>query len=138
MYSVCFHTEKQWEQNQWSFLFSNFGVTDIWEMGGKLSTIYQSTNKIDKTSELPDKPLVILAPQDGRFIKGVESLVDFKHPDDCVYLFGGSNQVLTYDVVDRKPDFLVYVPLVKHEAFSHAVAYMTLYDRRVKRGESSN
>jgi len=136
MYSVCFHTEKGWEQNQWSFLFSNFGVEDIWEMGEELkdSPIYQPTKRISKTSELPDKPLVILAPQDGRCIRGVESLIDFKHPDDCTYLFGGSNQILTYDVVDRKPDWLVYIPLVKYEAFSHAIAYMTLYDRRMKRG----
>ena len=141
MVGVCFHTERGWEQNQWSFLLSNFGVVDVWEMGndgGPDSHIYQKTKKIRKASELPDTPLVILAPQDGRFIKGVESLMDFQHPDDCIYLFGGSHKVLTHEEIDRKADHLVYVPFKKHEAYSHAVAYMTLYDRKLKRGQSSH
>jgi predicted lipase len=102
------------------------------------SKIYQPTTRIRHTSELPDIPLVILAPAEGRFIKGSESLLGFTHFDECIYLFGGSHEVLTPDEVDRAADALVYVPLVKHEAYAHAVAYMTLYDRMVKRGQSSN
>lgn len=137
MIGVCFHREKGWEQNQWSFLFSNFGITDIWEIGidgTKDSHIYQAAQNIMKISQLPDRPLVVLSPKDGRIIKGLEPLHSFTHPKECIYVFGPSNGVLDHEVIDRKPDHYVYIPLVKHEAFSHAAAYMTLWDRVIKHG----
>jgi hypothetical protein len=141
MIGICFHRETRWEQDQWSCVFSNFGITKIWEMGDDGNSdlkIHQATTKISKTSQLPDKPLVILAPQDGRIIKGIISIDDFQHPEECIYLFGGSHQVLTDEVVDRKADFLVYIPFVKHESYSHSTAYYTLAYRKARRGQSSN
>ncbi|UCD23203.1 MAG: hypothetical protein JSW51_09080 [Gemmatimonadota bacterium] len=137
---VCFFREKSWEQDQWSYLFSNFGVSDIWEMGYDGLTdfdIYQPTIKIETAAELPtDRPLVLLAPKEGMYIQGTESLDGFVHPENAIYLFGPSHQYLNDDdhMGGRVPDHSVYIPLVKHEAFAHTAAYMTLWDRQVKNG----
>ena len=103
---------------------------------GKGGSIYQDTIKIDTAAELPDVPLVVLGPPDGKFVQGNVSLKDFQHPDDAIYLFGGTQDVLTVeDLGGRVPDASVYIPFVKHECYSHAAGYMALWDRYVKRGD---
>ena len=138
MLGVCFRSEHRgWMQDQWSFVFSNFGITDIWERGKTdESSIYQTTIGIDTAIELPDRPIVVLAPPDGKYIQGVSPLQEFTHPEDAIYLFGGSQEVLNdeEDLGGRVPDHLVYVPLVQYEMYSHSTAYITLWDRYVKRG----
>jgi hypothetical protein len=135
---VCFKREKDWEQDQWSYVFSNFGVEDLWEMGddsNKDLNIYQPTIKISSAAELPDRPLVVLAPQESKYIVGEESLKDFVHPDDAIYMFGGSHCSMTgVDLGGRVADHYVYIPLVKNECFSHSAAYITLWDRELKDG----
>lgn len=127
-------------QDQWSWVFSNFGVIEIWERGwagSRDADVYQSVIRIDTAVELPDdRPLVVLAYFAGRYIQGNESLKDFMHPDDAIYLFGGSYGNLNDedDLGGRVPDALIYIPSVEHECYSHSAAYMTLWDRYVKRG----
>lgn len=140
MVGVCFEREKAWEQDQWSFVFSNFGITDIWErnkIDDRDHKIYQQTIGVATAAELPDVPLVVLAHEDSRYIKGSEALDKFTHPDDAIYLFGGSHANLNDadDLGGREPDHLIYIPSVKYEMYSHAAAYITLYDRYVKRGD---
>jgi len=142
MVGVCFLSEHRgWMQDQWSWVFSNFGVSDIWErqsdhdgVRGKDGSIYQPTIKVDTAADLPrDRPLVVLQPPDGRFIKGETSLKDFVHPADAIYFFGGSHAVLSDDDMGgRIPEHLVYIPTVKLECHSFSAAYMVLWDRYVK------
>jgi hypothetical protein len=138
VFGVCFRREKHPAlQDQWSHVFSNFGVEEIWERGyaegdGK---IYQTVIPIDLCSELPsDRPTVVLASQEGRYIKGEENLLTFAHPANAIYIFGGSHVNLTYedDLGGLVPDHLVYIPTVKHETFSHVAASVVLWDRLVK------
>ena len=127
-------------QDQWSWVFSNFGITDLWERDGPDSTdgkIYQDTIKIDTAAELPaERPVIVLAHPDSRHIKGNQSLDYFVHPDDAIYLFGGSQANLNDedDLAGVVPYALVYIPTVKHEMYSHAAGYIVLRDRYVKRG----
>lgn len=140
MLGVCFRREQRpWLQDQWSFVFSNFGIAEIWERGFADDDlrIYQPVKAIATAAELPKRrPVVVLAHQEGRYIQGTESLVAFEHPKNAVYLFGGSQANLTDedDLGGRKPSALVYIPSVKHEMYGPAAAYITLYDRLVKRG----
>jgi hypothetical protein len=138
---VCFKSEHRgWMQDQWSWVFSNFGITDIWERSrsGPDAEIYQSVTEVDTCAELPDdRPLVVLAPADGKYVKGTESLAGFAHPDDAIYVFGGSQNNLSNedDLGFRRPAALVYIPTVKLEMYSVAAAYIVLWDRYVKRGD---
>ena len=140
MFGVCFKSEHRgWMQDQWSWVFSNFGVTELWQLDCQTSdaSIKQITTDIDTAAELPaDRPLVVLAPADGRFIQGTESLKDFVHPDDAIYLFGGSQAVLSDedDLGGRIPDHIVYIPTMKYEMYAHSSGYITLWDRYTKRG----
>lgn len=135
---VCFQREaKAWMQDQWSFCFSNFGIVEIWERGWCAgdSEIYQDVIPVSTADELPDRPLVVLAPQDGRYFKGTQSLGRFNHPDGAIYMFGGSHQNLTPEELgSRTPDHIVFIPTVEYEMYSHAAGYLVLYDRMVKRG----
>lgn len=139
MFAVCFRSESHATlQDQWSYLFSNFGVTEIWELGEPLGQkIYQPTTKILTAEELPkQRPLVVLAPAEGRYIQGNESLKDFVHPDDAIYMFGGSHLNLNEDDMgNRIADHYVYIDLVKYECFAHSAGYMVLWDRYMKRGQ---
>lgn len=78
----------------------------------------------------------MLQAQDGRYLQGNESLVDFTHPEDAVYLFGASDLNLSIedDFGAKEPDHLVYIPTIEHEMYSFSAGYITLYDRFVKRG----
>jgi len=138
---VCFKSEQRgWLQDQWSLVFSNFGITEIWERGcldKRDAKIYQETIDIDTAAELPvGRPLIVLAPVDGRYISGDQSLDEFVHPEGAIYLFGGSHANLNNedDLGGRVPDASVYIPFVKYESYSHSAAYITLWDRYVKRG----
>lgn len=145
MTGICFtREEERWAQDQWSWVFSNFGVTEIWERPSEVGTahgtdwdIYQTTINVDTADELPgDRPLIVLASPAGRYIQGTEPLEDFVHPDDAIYLFGGSHENLDEDDFGgRQPDALIYIPYVEYESYGHAAAYITLWDRYVKRGE---
>lgn len=137
---VCFRSEHRgWMQDQWSWVFSNFGITEIWERGAgdPDAVIYQPTIKINTAAELPtSRPLIVLTPIAGRYIAGDQSLDTFIHPDDAIYLFGATQAHLSDDddLGGRSPDALVYIPTVKLEMYSHAAGYLTLWDRYVKRG----
>ena len=138
MAGICFVTEhRHHQQDQWSFVFSNFGITDIWELPMEQGEeIYQPTTKIATAEELPtDRELVVLAPEAGRYYQGTEDLADFDHPFRAIYLFGGSQRNLSEDEMgSRVADHYVYIPFVKYECYSTSAAYITLWDRYVKRG----
>lgn len=142
-FGVCFRQErKQWMQDQWSFVFSNFGLDApwIWERGcteDRDFEIYQTVTPISTAAELPlDHELVVLAHPEGKYIKGTESLVTFQHPENAIYLFGGSHDVLSDedDLGGRTPDHLIYIPSGELEMYAFMAASITLYDRMVKRG----
>jgi hypothetical protein len=138
MTGICFHRERDWEQDQWSFVFSNFGVSDIWEYGDLSQddlTIYQPTTNIVTAAELPsDRPLVVLAPAAGKYIQGTESLEDFVHPENAIYMFGGSHVNLNDEehMGGRVADHYVYISLVQYECYAHGAATVVLWDKRMK------
>lgn len=138
MVGVCFKQERRpVYQDQWSYLFSNFGIESIFQIPVENGAdLYQATKKIANAGSLPkDKSLVVVQPQDGKYVQGTESLSDFEHPDDAIYMFGGSHDVMTLeDLGGRVPEHTVFIPLVKHECYAFSAAYMVLWDRKVKNG----
>lgn len=78
-------------------------------------------------------PVILVQPQDGTYVQGDTNLVDFTHPDDCVYLFGGTHGNLE---LDFEPDAKLYIP---HQPtwnlYAPQAVAIVLYDRYVKRGD---
>jgi len=135
--SACFHSGRAWEQNQWSFLFSNFGVVDIFEVGrdANHSKIYQTTTPLAELRDLTvSRSSVLMQPKTARYIPGLVSLVDFTHPDDAIYIFGHSHENISAEDFDKPPAHIVYIPTDAHEMYGHVAGYITLYDRMSKRG----
>lgn len=131
---ICFKAERDaWEQDQWSWVLSNFEIEEAWQRGDGIG-VYQKPKIIQTAADLPDRPLVVLSHPEARYVRGEESLKEFVHPGDAIYFFGGSMANLTLDELGgRKPHALVYIP-TKLEMYSHAAAYVTLWDRYLKRG----
>lgn len=125
-------------QNQWDFLLSHFEIDTLYLLGDKeletKSKSFQNYNLIGDGGYLPiDKPLVVMSPKNARYIKGVTSLLDFKHPKDAIYFFGADNVHLYDELGDRKADHLVYIPTyTDYEMYSFIAAGITLYDKILK------
>jgi len=87
-------------------------------------------------SDIGNKPVVVIQPHDGIYVKGDASLEGFVHPADCVYYFGHSHRHMTaeeiagFNVVAK-----VYVPAPAGTAmFANQAAAIVLWDRRMKGG----
>jgi tRNA(Leu) C34 or U34 (ribose-2'-O)-methylase TrmL len=103
----------------WDHVRANFGYHDPLYIIGQ--------------DELPDVPLVLLQPDNGKFIKGTVSLEQFEHPEDCVYLFGPDTYHLHPDLLGREPDHVVYIPTdTQRDMFSFVAYAVTMWDRKMK------
>ena len=129
-------------QDQWDYVLSNFNPDTVFVIGDEKNA--PTTNVFAKlkatyvkdASELPDTKLVVLAPDNGRYIVGNEDLKDFVHPEDVIYLFGGDVEWLWPEQLgDRVPDHLVYIDTNTHDDMWSWVAYAVVaWDRRMKSG----
>jgi hypothetical protein len=100
------------EWDQWHYVAGSFGV--------------------ELASELPsDCVTVRVQPEHGRYVQGAQSLCDFEHPEDCVYVFGSDVGF----VKDDDCDYSVFIP--SHTAwtlFASQAGAVVLYDRLLKHG----
>ena len=140
MIGVCNRfNDLDWSIHQWQFIFLHFGIAHFWSRG--LPAEYRNAKRsyklpigVNTAADLPDLPLVVLTSADGKFVKGNESLVTFKHPKEAIYLFGGDQEHLTVekDFGCREPDHLVYIPCNNRVMYSFVAAGIVFYDRMVK------
>lgn len=128
-------------------VLGNFGIPseNVW-IRGELPSGYRGVcrnleySQVHDNDKLPNIPVVLVQPnQSGVVIKGETSLVDFVHPEDCLYFFGDDLDDLTlrhleYYGVD--PDFKVYIPQSwEWSMYAASAVSIVLYDRFVKRGD---
>jgi hypothetical protein len=140
MSGVLFRCElRGWQQDQISWVLSNYGITEVWRQESESSTdaaIYQPSVLVETANDLPaDRELVVLSPPDARFIQGTQSIDGFVHPENPIYMVGGSQSVINVeDLGGRVPDAVVYIPTVKLEMYAFAALYHVLFHRRLQRG----
>lgn len=137
MFDICITLSKQpLLANQWSYVLSHWNIGNIYLIGeNNYSDLHHLRDgiPINNAEELPNKELIVLAPKDGRYVKGNESLVTFSHPKECIYLFGPDHTQLSEELGKNKPTHTVYIPTdSKHEMYAHVCAAVTLYDRKLK------
>jgi hypothetical protein len=115
-------------------MLDSFGVTDVWEHGYNAERIegYPKSTVIETAAELPDVPLVVLAPPEGRELQGVIPLPDYRHPDDAIYITGQNNVHFDPEFLADRDYDAVYIPSEKHEFFALIATACALYDRRAK------
>lgn len=138
-YNICIHhTSVGSEQKQWDYALSHWPPDEVFIRGegnwpGKP---LRDARRVATAADLPDVPLVVMTPKDGRYIKGETALQEFIHPERCTYLFGSDKENLhPDDMGGRAPDHLVYIPtLTHHEMFSWVAGAIVMYDRAVALG----
>ena len=138
MFGVCIpHPRRDWWRNQWEYLFTHFAPDRIWILGSPEGARYHANvERITTIVELPPKvPVVLLASRGGRYLAGDESLVDFQHPENAIYLFGWDDGNVSPVDIDKTVAHKVFVPTADHvEMYSWIAGAITFYDRAVKRG----
>ena len=77
--------------------------------------------------------LVVMASDNGSYVKGDESLAEFEHPDDAIYYFGGDKSRLGFEEIGRSPNHKVFIPTAsKDDLFSWQAYAMVAWDRVMK------
>ncbi len=129
----------------WNLPLRDFGVTD-WRMI-PVSGIRNSEPKVTlrEFSEYADalqaSPLryatrVFIEPRTPHQNPDTTWLHDFKHPDDCVYVFGSAHYNPTlFHRREGDPVVTIETQQNKGVLWAHQAAIVTLYDRLVKRGD---
>ena len=141
MLRICLHgyTDPQ-TLDHWSYVLSHWQPDEIYVLGGNLeldTKAFDNAKRILSADELPKGcALCIFSPQDARYFKGDESLTEFEHPKDAIYMFGSNKKNLSEDEMGyRLPDRSVYIPTdTHHEMYDFVAAAVVLYDRQVKHG----
>lgn len=129
--------------NQWDYVLTNFGISpdNVWMRNVEHST-HRYNGKFKNLHLKADDivlgiPLIVVQPVNGRYIQGITSLIDFVHPTDALYVFGGdrNNMDIEGDIGNRTIDEIVYIPTQTHdEMYSWIAAAIVFYDRMTKNG----
>jgi len=104
---------------QWSYLTRALRVTGVSQL-----------------SDIGQTPVVVVQPEDARYVRGEINLLNFEHPDHCCYLFGASNELMSEEtlsglnIISR-----VYIPTAPTwELYASQAAAIILWDRLRQRG----
>lgn len=128
-------------QKQWDYALLTLRMDKIYVIGKKkdkpLSKIFHDCIMISGIADLPKTtPLIIINPENGRYVQGVTSLVDFTHPASAIYLFGSDegflspNNLKGHSIKDK-----VYIPAeTDDQMFSYMAFAVVMWDRKMKRG----
>ena len=102
-------------RDQWLYLALSFGLS-----------------KEDVSAELPQSGTrVVIQPADGHNVQGTVSLVDFVHPEDAVYIFGGDDGFME----PIEADHYVYIPTPPTwELYASQAGAIVIWDRTIKNG----
>jgi len=134
--AVCIvNLNDEYTQGHWNQILDNFKPDQVYVLGDKPWIHLTMTHAIHikSTDDLPNIPIVAMAPRLAREIKGEISLATFKHPKEAVYLFGPDRHQLSAPLLgDRTIDYKVFIPPDYRDLYSWMAAAITLYDLEVK------
>lgn len=130
----------QSSQPDWDFILCNFAPDVIFVHGdaGEIdSTVLGQCQSINGPEDLPlGVSLVLLAPDNGAYLQGDESLAGFVHPENVAYWFGSDSNHIQAEVFNnRAPDHIVYIPTDSIDQMYAAASWAVVsWDRRSKGG----
>jgi len=141
MYDVCVSYESGKVMQYWDQLLTNFGIPaeSVWirNLPSNITNLYSGKyDQLYDVTKIKNKQMVVLAPPNGLYIQGVESLVDFIHPENALYFFGSDHVYLEEEEYGGLiPNNYVYIPQHdRHDMYSFCAASCVFYDRLVKNG----
>ncbi len=123
-------------ENQWAYVLLHFTPRHVYAFDGELwSKPFVGASAVLSAEELPQIPIVVLAPLNGDNVQGAISLDEFGHPAECVYLFGPDDELLMPAHLGSREYSRVYIKTdTTDQMWSWVAAAVTLFDRRSKGG----
>lgn len=122
------------DRDGWIQLLEAFAISEIYELPG-LGHALDNSIKLESLADLANyhvAPLVVLAARDGDFVQGETALFEFEHPEDAIYIFGGTMTRL-HEVDLRGIDKPAKVYIIARDIFPAQAGAIVLWDRLVKR-----
>lgn len=123
---------------------SCFGISQVWFSGSRVALEPSPGYRLPREERMRGYKDVTLRQEDRFFDQfasvtpvavelreGAESLIDFEHPDDALYVFGPEDGSLGRAVLGQCHRFTV-IPM-RHCANLASAVYTVLYDRHAKR-----
>ena len=136
MLGLAFHYDPHpLRRELWSYVAAWYGIEDLWEVGQPEDVLRLTRflpTPINSFNDLPDYPLVVLQPRDGKYVQGSIDIDDYQHPEDAIYCFGYDHGNM--DPWTRSADFL-YISTERYELYSTFAAVITLERRRAQWGQ---
>jgi hypothetical protein len=138
------------EPFHWDFTIANFAPDEVLVHGDPTAIASRldlrsgahnaNIRQVTGSSDLPsDHSLVVLAPQNGENVQGLEPLDTFEHPENAVYWFGADHQAIKPEVFSaREPDHLVYIPTPSGELHAATAWTLVWWDRHTKQQRSQH
>jgi len=131
---VVIKVDNSVERTAWTRLLEAFRISEIYELPG-LGQPLEKSIKIETLSDLAnyhEADLVVLAAIDGDFVQGQRALVSFEHPEEAIYIFGGSMTRLSQaDLLGETIVESLYIEA--GDLFPSQAGAVVLWDRYVKR-----
>ncbi len=111
---VVIRIDHPFDTTGWQFALKALGCTEVYELPG-VGTPLRASIKLETLHDLlryhGDAKVVVVQNREGDFIQGDQDLRDFEHPDEAIYVFGGSQtRMRVDDFYGTSPVAHVYIP----------------------------
>lgn len=136
MLGLCIHYDPHPQRREWwSYVAGWYGIDHIWEIG-QPPDVKRLTRFLPEPvscfEDLPDYPLIVFQPKEGRYVHGVVNIDEFDHPEDAIYGFGFDHGNL--EPINKVGVEYVYVPVKKYEMLAAFAATVALEHRSLQWG----
>lgn len=130
---VVIKIDNEADREDWAHVLKGFKISEIYELPG-LGHPFTNSIKLEHLVDLEKyhaADLVVIQPRFGHFVQGVSDLLAFEHPDEAIYVFGGTMTRLSHhDLEGVKPSAAVYIPA--GDQFPATAGAIVLWDRLTK------
>ena len=134
---VIIKIDSELENTGWSQILRAFNVTEVYELPGLGVPLQTSIGleTVDDVTHYHNAKIIVVQPETADFVQGETFLAELEHPDEAIYVFGGTQTRLTqHDLEDVDVAHYVYIPSPnKVDLFPSQAGAIVLWDRFWKR-----
>lgn len=126
--------DNEGDRQGWIQIQEAFGIQEIYELPG-LGFPFPNSIGIETVADVANfraVDLVVVQPAEADLVQGTISLIDFEHPEEAVYVFGGTMTRLNQSDVRNALAEFVYIQA--GDLFPSQAGAIILWDRFWKRG----
>ncbi len=130
---VAIKVDNDADMDGWIRVLAAFEIEEVYELPG-LGVPMGGSIMVENLGQVQNfrrAPVVVIQPINGDFFKGDQSLLEFDHPDEAIYAFGGTVTRLTLgDLHGLDNKTTVHIPIGDLDPAQAGA--LVLWDRFVK------